>query len=175
MPRRPGVDIRNRCPVERVSPNHVPPVLSNPHRVRPCACPSPPTRAALPIHAHQTCRVRPCACPSPPTRAAIPIHVHQPRRGRPCACPPRIRVTLSFPPYPPVGAGLVPAHLPNAPPCPSPLTPPVGAGLVPALCLPQSMQTIPASAAMNLPCQTVTTPKPDRPRNSRANASKSVI
>ena len=38
MPRRPGVDIRNRCPVERISPNPVPPVLCIPRRCRPCAC-----------------------------------------------------------------------------------------------------------------------------------------
>ena len=41
MPRRPGVSIRNRCPVERVSPNHVPPVLCIPRRRRPCAYPVP--------------------------------------------------------------------------------------------------------------------------------------
>ena len=39
MPRRQGVDIGDRCPIERVQPNHVPPVPSNPRRGRPCACP----------------------------------------------------------------------------------------------------------------------------------------
>ena len=41
MPRRPRVYVRNGCPVERVSPNHGPPVLRIPRRCRPCACPLP--------------------------------------------------------------------------------------------------------------------------------------
>ena len=37
--RRPGLDIDDRCPIEGVSPNHVPPGPSAPCRCRPCACP----------------------------------------------------------------------------------------------------------------------------------------
>ena len=37
--RRPGVDIRNRCLIERVQPDHVPPVPSDPRMCRPVACP----------------------------------------------------------------------------------------------------------------------------------------
>ena len=39
VPHRPGVDIRNRYLFERVQPDHVPPVPSEPRRCRPCACP----------------------------------------------------------------------------------------------------------------------------------------
>ena len=41
MPRRPGVDICNRCPIEGISPFRVPPVPTNPPRDRSCACPGP--------------------------------------------------------------------------------------------------------------------------------------
>ena len=49
LPRRPGIDIGNRCPIERVSPKHLPPAPSNPCRGRPCACPLPPLFWDAPI------------------------------------------------------------------------------------------------------------------------------
>ena len=48
MPRRQGVDNGGRCPIERVSPNHVPPVPSNPHRGRHKACPRTPSNQRTP-------------------------------------------------------------------------------------------------------------------------------
>ena len=41
MPRRPGVDNRDKCPIERIQPNQNHPVPSIPRRSRPCACPEP--------------------------------------------------------------------------------------------------------------------------------------
>ena len=41
MPIRPGVDIGDRCLIEGVWPDHVPPFPSNPHGDRSCACPDP--------------------------------------------------------------------------------------------------------------------------------------
>ena len=39
MPHRPGVDIGDRCLIEGVQPDHLPPVPSDPRRCRPCAYP----------------------------------------------------------------------------------------------------------------------------------------
>ena len=48
MPRRQSANIGDRCPIERVSPNHVPPVPSNLRRGRPCACPRTPSNQRTP-------------------------------------------------------------------------------------------------------------------------------
>ena len=56
VPHRPGVDIRNRCLIERVQPVHVPPVPSDPLMCRPCACPRTRPNYGL----HRTARPRAC-------------------------------------------------------------------------------------------------------------------
>ena len=102
----------------------------------PCAGAPPPQRPLSYNMPRQPGVDIPYSCPA---ERVSPSHVPPilciPRRGPPRPCPPPIRVTLSFPPQPPVGAGLVPAHLPYASPSTSPPQPPVGAGLVPALVL----------------------------------------
>ncbi len=87
MPRRPGADIRDRYPIESVSPDHVPSVLSSPRRGRPCACPRPPPKVTFPYPLES------------PVGAGLVPALARPQK-----------VTFPYPLESPVGAGLVPAQ-----------------------------------------------------------------
>ena len=89
VPHRPGVSIRNRCHVEGVQPDPVPPVPTDPRRCRPCSYQSNSMLTITPPQKSR--RGRPCACPVPPQEPAnylshrgrpFPVRLSSPSVGR---------------------------------------------------------------------------------------------